>query len=195
MEKRMNKKEQRCQLRTWRNSVDATLRETWSREICNYLLQHILLQETKHIYAYSAIASEVSLQHLIMEMLSQEKMIGLPAVCGENMEFYAISKDMVLKEGAFHIMEPQPSSDRWMQYENGICLVPGLGFDRSGNRIGYGKGYYDRYLASYPQLLRIGCCFDGQLIHQIACEENDLPMDYIVTQSGWIACKRNEDEI
>ena len=93
----MNKKEQRCQLRTWRNGVDATLRETWSREICNYLLQHILLQEAKHIYAYSAIASEVSLQHLIMEMLSQEKMIGLPAVCGENMEFYAISKDMVLK--------------------------------------------------------------------------------------------------
>ena len=66
----------------------------------------------------------------------------------------------------------------------GICFVPGIAFDKSGNRIGFGKGYYDRFLKDKPQITKIGICYDFQLLKkvQIPFDEFDIKMDIIVTE-------------
>lgn len=85
-----------------------------------------------------------------------------------------------LVEGKFGILQPQNGQEETAQ----IALVPLLCADRQGNRLGYGGGYYDRYFAAHPSVLRIGVAYEGQFVSSVPTEETDLPLDGFVTESG-----------
>ena len=99
------------------------------------------------------------------------------------MDFYLADFKTELKEGAFHIMEPRKGCKK-ADFSRAYCLVPGSVFDRSGNRIGYGKGYYDRYFAAYPLLYRIGIAYESQIEERIKPEKHDRKMHAMVTEHG-----------
>lgn len=189
----MNKQELRKELKKRRDGLPQDVRVAYSRQICQNLLDLPMIKEADFIYAYSATRSEVSLQALIEDALVRHSRIGMPKVFGDTMDFFAIRQVSDLKEGAFGILEPQADENDLLTDNRGICLVPGLGFDAAGGRIGYGKGYYDRYLQAFPGLIRIGCCFDEQLIEEIPKEAQDVSMDYLMTPSGLLVCKGNEE--
>lgn len=85
-----------------------------------------------------------------------------------------------LKRGAYGIPEPVSGADEPAE----ICVTPLLAVDKDGYRLGYGGGYYDRYFASHPNVLRVGICYAGQAVETLPHGEFDLPVHAIVTEEG-----------
>ena len=111
------------------------------------------------------------------------KKVLLPEVIdGENMVIREYTGKHDLKEGAFHIMEPIGSLFPEEKYQEiHLAIIPGMAFDQQGNRLGRGKGYYDRFLQKIPQVYKIGICFPFQLVDEIPTEETDIKMDAIMS--------------
>ncbi len=113
---------------------------------------------------------------------------ALMLVPGTNqMEFYEIESMKELFPGYQGILEPAANRDRLFEASScvhALMLVPGVVFDRNGNRIGYGKGFYDYYLKTYPYISKIGLAFSCQCIEEIPAEPQDICMDVVLTESG-----------
>ena len=96
-----------------------------------------------------------------------------------NMVFYRISALRDLSPGAYGILEPK-EAEAYQDEANALCLVPGLAFSADGARLGYGKGYYDTFFAQHP-VLKLGLCYDFQLVPQVPTQPHDVRMDGILT--------------
>ena len=138
------------------------------------------------VLAYWPLPDEVDIRPLIDQLVAQGKTVLLPKVTGEEtMELHRYTSPADLVEGAFHIMEPigEPFTD----YDKiDVALIPGMAFDAAGHRLGRGKGYYDRFLASHlsplapcPSPLKIGICFPFQRVPKVPSEEHDILMDIL----------------
>lgn len=126
------------------------------------------------ILIYYSINSEVDTLKLIKYCLNNKKRVFIPR-CNDNMDFYLIDNN--LKKGKFNIIESTSSIN---DYKNSICITPGICFDKYFYRIGYGKGYYDRFFKNYDGL-KIGVCYEECLIDNCYHDENDVPVDIIIT--------------
>ena len=155
--------------------------------ICNRLIQTVLFQEAIHIALYCALNNEVNTSELIENYYCKKKIV-LPVITGENMHFYHYSGSENLKKGAFGILEPV-SRDLVPPEDIDLFIIPGVAFDYHCNRIGRGKGYYDRYLADINKPT-IGLCFDFQLINSIPHEPHDKKMTLILTETTTISPHR-----
>jgi 5-formyltetrahydrofolate cyclo-ligase len=121
------------------------------------------------------------------------KRVLYPAVCGERMVFRQVQGMGCLSEGCFGILEPCPTGDDHLADEPDLIVVPGVAFDGYGHRIGYGKGYYDKFLQHPGRKAHlIGLCHDFQLIDgTIPAERHDIRMEILVTDRRVIHCGSN----
>ncbi len=132
------------------------------------------------LLAYADYGSELRTGKLIWEALSAGKRVFLPRVEGENMAFYRIGDLSELARGYKGIPEPagdtEPYSGGEDRAEGTLLLMPGVAFDRNRNRIGYGKGFYDRYLAENPALRQrsIAVGYRCQMLEELPREETDI---------------------
>lgn len=132
------------------------------------------------ILGYADYGSEISTRELIQDALSAGKKIFLPRVEGENMTFYRVSDLSGLVQGYKGIPEPQGDTESYhggkQAAERTLLLMPGVAFDRYRNRIGYGKGFYDRFLADNPELQgrSIAVGYQCQLLDALPAEETDI---------------------
>ena len=149
--------------------------------ICNRLIQTQLFRDSICIALYCAFGNEVSIYDL-MDECRFGKNIVLPVITGENMRFYPYTGKENLKKGAFGILEPV-SLDLVPPANIDLFIVPGVAFDYACNRLGRGKGYYDRYLSDIDKSV-IGLCFDFQLVESIPCEPQDKKMTMVITESA-----------
>ena len=100
-----------------------------------------------------------------------------------------IDFDSLIPSGRFGILEPIELAK--ITYKSiDMVLVPGVIFDKNGYRLGYGLGYYDRFLNKLPKAVKVGLCFDFQVMDKVPREEHDIPVDYIVTDKEIIECRR-----
>lgn len=158
-----------------------------SSSICQKLIELIEKKDfcqSDWIFVYSATQHEVDLKEFMQYALEHDINIAFPKVHGEFMEFYEVKSLSQLMEGAFHILEPSEEC-KWIRLNpNQTCtmLVPGVGFSEKGYRIGYGKGYYDRYLAMYPQIYTIGIAYEMQICPDFTLNEFDIAMHKIITE-------------
>ncbi len=167
-----------------RNELSAEKRAFRSSQICNHLKNYITEMQnfkTCGIYGYYPHGSEVSLLELFAWLLAQEIVLAFPKVLGDKMEFYRVTSMADFCPGAFGIMEPKEGCKE-ADAVHAVCLVPGSVFDRSGNRYGYGKGYYDRYFSEKKGLYRIGAAFESQVEARIPSEQCDVKMHALVTE-------------
>lgn len=135
------------------------------------------------IALYSAIRQEVDTAGIVSAAFESGKRVLYPALCGRQMVFRLVGGLETLQEGAFGILEPCPTGIEHQADEADLIVVPGVAFDLSGHRIGYGKGYYDRFLM-HPgrKACLIGLCHDFQLLDRaIPADVHDIKMDIIVT--------------
>ena len=153
-----------------------------SERIVGYIIESALFQKNVHILGYYPLGKEASVLRVAEEALRQGKQVAFPKVAGADMVFVQVTDLKQFREGAFHIMEPVGGTI--VTWEEGLALTPGLAFDRSGARMGHGKGYYDRYFASYPRLIRAGVAFDNQIFDRIPSEAYDMDMQYVCTPEG-----------
>lgn len=180
------KKELRQRMLAQRDAMPKAERAEKSRQIAAHILQSAAYQNTKRIFTFVSMGSEVETAEIIAQAWRDGKTVAVPKTKkNREMQFYRLNSFAELEQGRFGVMEPKGSSI-CIPEEADLFLVPGLCFDERKNRIGYGGGYYDTYFAAHRTGRRVGLAFALQLCAQcLFVEKTDIPMDCIVTENGW----------
>lgn len=127
------------------------------------------------------IKGEVEADLLIPEAEKDGKKVFIPKVCGEEMIFNRYEADKVREQGKYQIRESD-SEEVLAPDEKTLIIMPGAVFDEKKHRIGYGGGYYDRYLSHYPQCRTIAVGFDLQIVEEIPADAHDISPEMIITE-------------
>ncbi len=151
----------------------------------NTLLQKLEKDEAfvqaKCVLLYHSLKDEVQ-THEFVEKWKDAKQIVLPVVVGDLLELREYTGLHDLKTGAYGIEEP--TGKLFTDYDRiELAIIPGVSFDKEGNRLGRGKGYYDRLLPSLKKAHKIGICYSFQMSEHIPCEPHDIKMDCIYTEN------------
>ncbi|MBI2101907.1 5-formyltetrahydrofolate cyclo-ligase [Candidatus Woesearchaeota archaeon] len=158
-----------------------------SSQICKNLFNLEQYKKSKVVMFFVSFDNEVDTHEIIKDAL-KNKTVAVPKVVQREIEPSVIIDFYNLAPAKFGILEPVGLMK--IAYKNiDIVLVPGIAFDREGHRIGYGFGYYDKFLKKVPKAVKIGLCFDFQVVDKVPREEHDVPVDLIVTESKVIECK------
>ena len=135
------------------------------------------------LYAYLSFNQEVRTNPIIERAWADGKRVAVPKVIGDEMVFIWIDNfDNLAPQGAFNITEPiedGPVADD----ATALVLMPGLAFDPEGHRVGYGGGFYDRYLAMQPNHPLVALCYDFQLLDRLEVESHDIPVELVITDA------------
>jgi 5-formyltetrahydrofolate cyclo-ligase len=173
-----------------RRQMSNSERDAASVSILSVLRSLPAFVSAQTVACYHAIDNEVSIADLFSEARETGKMIALPAVCGERLQFRMVADGQLLLPGAFNIAEPSLYAPVVNIDALDLVLVPGIAFDLQGRRIGYGKGYYDRTFHAWEGKGRlVGLCYDFQLVDQIMGEPHDVEMDMILTEKRLIVTR------
>lgn len=155
-------------------------RQRESARMEQMLLRHPKVQQARVIMLYAALPDEVYTSNCLIS-LAQTKTVLLPVVRGDLLEVRQFSTLGSMSPGAYNISEPQ--GQPWTDLSRiDLVIVPGVAFDRSGNRLGRGRGYYDRFL-SQPTLqaaYKLGLCYPCQLCDRVPAEPCDICMDEVL---------------
>lgn len=182
----MEKAAAREEMRARRKALGAEERETLQSQALTRLLSVPELHQAEWVYPFVSCRTEIDTWELIRSLLKQEKQrIAVPRVEGTVMEFVEIHAWQDLQPGTMGILEPVDGEV--VAAAHGVMLIPGLAFDRTGNRVGYGAGYYDKYLEQHDgaDLYTLAYAFDFQVVDQIGAEAHDRKVDAIVTDQGF----------
>lgn len=179
------KSELRKEILAQRNKVSPVDKILASRAVLYSLGQMPEFQKANRLLLYVSYGSELPTEEIFSAAIWQEKEVYVPKVLSPgHMEFYRITSYEQLIDGYQGILEPVGDTERYIvnaSTPKDLILVPGSVFDKKGNRIGYGKGFYDRYLTGLP-IQKCGICYDLQLVDEILAEPGDVPMDFLVTE-------------
>ncbi len=182
------KKEIRQKIRQKRRELKEELWKEKSAAVTAVVTAHPWFQEAKNIYTYAAYNREVRTQEIIDTAFKTGKNVWVPKIVGKTMHFCHIENMDDLKPGFYGI--PEPADCPTTHYDDlpaentcgSLMIMPGVGFDEECHRIGYGGGYYDRYLAKSPEIPRIALAFEFQIFPEIPYEEHDIRPDIVVTE-------------
>lgn len=152
-----------------------------SRLLCRRVLQSEAYQTCRTIYGYLPFNQEVDLHMLLQQALADGKQVALPKCIGTEMKFILLSDLSQVHPSAFGAPEPTVAEPEACD-DTALVIVPGLVFDRHGHRIGYGGGYYDRFLAREPHHPTIALCYDFQLTDTLPAEAHDIPVDRVFAE-------------
>lgn len=169
-------------------------KERIGNRVCNCLMQ---LPEYRHSHTvmwYLNHRSELPTHHAILEALANGKRIVIPYCESGRLNLWQLCALHELVPGSYGILEPP--KERWGEsnrrinpVELDLIVVPGLGFDRRGNRLGNGQGYYDRFLNLVrPQTSLIALCYESQLFDEVPVGPHDVPVHKIITEKRIYAC-------
>jgi len=158
-----------------------------SKKIQKRLKKINSFMDAQKIGMYYPIGSEILTQDIIQELLSDGKDVFLPKVMGKNMEFRKIIDFSSLEKGSFDIMEPKEDCE--IDNELEVVLVPTVGISPSGVRLGYGHGFYDRFLAEHKSVT-ISLTLEKQIVKNIPKSEHDIMIDWIITEDRILETQR-----
>lgn len=176
-EKQELRKTVRLLKREYRQEQLATL----SLAIIERLIMEPHFRKAKTVMLYCALPDEVDTRELLNHCIEKGKKVLLPKVTGETtMELRQYTGNDDLAVGAFGILEPTGATFNAFDTIE-VAVIPGMAFDSNGNRLGRGKGYYDRFLSMLPaRIYKIGVCFDFQKFEHIPTATNDIQMDCVI---------------
>lgn len=150
------------------------------------LFNHVIWKDSEVIGATWSQTMEWNTKPIMEEAWKENKIICIPKSDSitKQLEFYQIKKESDLQLGYGNIMEPRPeTTEKITKDEIELLIVPGIVFDRSGNRIGFGGGFYDRFLADFNQKT-VSLVSKCQLVPLIPSEVHDIPVQFIITEEG-----------
>ena len=162
-----------------RDNTSFDLLKIASKKIQKRINKVYAFKDAKKIGLYYPIGSEILTQDIIQELISKGKEVFLPKVMGENMEFRKIKDFSSLESGNFDIMEPKEDCevDNYLD----IIVVPTVGISPAGVRLGYGHGFYDKFLEK-KDAVTISLTLEKQIIKNIPKSEQDISIDWIITE-------------
>ena len=154
--------------------------EEWSHQITDQVLKLSEFVKAKHILAYADYNHEVMTRYIIEEAWKAGKEVAVPKVVGKDMVFYRLTDFSQLEPGYFGI--PEPVRGEIVKWEDALMVMPGVAFDPENNRVGYGGGFYDKYLEKHPNLHAIAIAFELQMYRDLPFEEHDIKPEKVVTE-------------
>ena len=175
----MNKKELRKAIREKKRAMSAQEIEAKSRALTKAFLRSEAYHAAKTIYGYLPYNQEVRTVALLEQALRDGKRVAVPKCYGDEMRFIYMTDLSAVEKGYAGIPEPiadGPVADD----ETALVLMPGMAFDPAGHRIGYGGGFYDKFLAKEPDHPTLALCYDFQVLPHLETEEFDIPVDAVI---------------
>lgn len=151
-----------------------------SRRIFKSLRSLPEYRKARWVYAYVDCRHEVMTREFIETAWKDGKEVAVPKVEGKDMVFYSIRDFSELEEGYYGIQEP--ATGRKAEAEDALMIVPGVAFDKNRHRIGYGGGFYDRYLSVHRDHTTAAVAFEFQLLDHLPCEPTDILPEILVTE-------------
>lgn len=175
----MDKQQIRIHMRKLIRCLPAEIHLSAAQRIAEMVAQHLIFQRATHVMLFNSLPDEVSTSPLL-NLSTDIKKVYLPRVSGDDIEVVPLGTKFST-DNRYGIQEPigTPLSDPTLL---DLIIVPGVAFDHNCNRLGRGKGYYDRFLNTL-QVPTIGICFHEQIVPQIPCEVHDKAMDFVITPS------------
>ena len=172
----------RSESRERRRSMNGAQKASYDKKICNKLLNSWAVREASAVLTYVSTSIEVDTRAFIESLFALGKTVAVPR-CGEapgEMGFYVINSFNDLEDGAFGVLEPKRECTEYAETQGSVCVVPAFIFDEEGYRLGYGKGYYDRFLSRYGGK-KIGICYDCDICEKLYHGRYDRAVDMIIT--------------
>ena len=167
----------RSKIKAQRNALSNNEVATLSNAVVNNLL-NIDLSAYNNVFIYRSFKNEVDTTRLISTFLNENKTLAYPVIINDIM-IAGIPKDNNETLSKFGTLEP---TNYEVLDKIDVCFVPIIACDKNKNRLGFGKGYYDKFLSTHP-CLKIGLCYDFQVVEKITPNNWDIPLDLIVTES------------
>ena len=175
----MDKKALRKAIRQQKAAMTPEQIEKASAELCRQFLATEQYQKATTVYGYLPYNQEVRTEPILEHALRDGKQVAVPKIFGDKMEFIYLSGLDAVAPGYAGI--PEPVADEPVARDaTALVLMPGIAFDKSGHRVGYGGGYYDRYLAREPGHPTVALCYGFQLFESLDTEEFDVPVDLVL---------------
>ena len=178
------KKQMRSSCKEARRSMDKSLKANYDKKIQNKLLNLFIVREADVILTYVSTDIEVKTLDFIETLLKQGKKVAVPKCLNDkgDMNFFIIESLSDLESGFFGVQEPDPQKALIAETtEKSVCIVPAFLFDEKGFRLGYGKGYYDRFLSKF-QGKTVGVCYNENIRDSLMHGKYDRPVELIVTE-------------
>lgn len=174
----------RRRARNLRDALSPENTSDWSREICASLLQ--VLDGESPVMVYASKEREVNTRALISRLLERGTEVVVPIIeqKGCRLRLSYLHDMATLSPSTFSVPEPIGHEIPADPADVEVVIVPMMAFDRRGHRLGYGAGYYDRFLSAHPHMKKIGVAFSCQETDSIPADENDVCMDVIITERG-----------
>lgn len=175
----MDKKELRRTIREKKRAMTEAEIEARSAKLAELFFQSEAYKNAKTIYGYLPYNQEVRTVPMLEQALRDGKRVAVPKVYGEEMKFLFLDDLSQVEKGYAGIPEPVadgPVADD----KTALVLMPGLAFDPQGHRIGYGGGFYDKFLAEEPNHPTLALCYAFQLLPTLETEEHDIPVDCVL---------------
>lgn len=175
----MTKEELRRQMLAARKRVPELMLRQRSGIIVQQLTRTEEWKKAKSVWTYISLPGEVETTTLIEKAWREGKEVAVPKVEGDDLTFRVIDDWSEVKEGYFHVLEPV---DRRISFEeDALVIMPGLAFDLTRNRLGYGRGFYDRFLTQHTQHPTIAVSYDFALFREIPHEDSDVRPQVVIT--------------
>lgn len=184
------KKQLREDIKAYRRSLDTLVKAEYDNRILDAVLASYAYRKSATVLTYVSTSIEVDTMELISRALREGKRVACPrCISGTHlMEFYYIKDASDLKPGAFGVLEPDADRERLVtDFYSCVCVVPGLSFDSGGYRLGYGKGYYDRFLSAFRGFT-IGLCYSECIHQELPHGRYDKAVGLLITEEGSKRC-------
>lgn len=177
----------RLEYRSRRASIPADEKRALDERICAAIISLASFRYAHTVLMYAPTGSEIDLMPIALHALKCGKRVAFPRcnVADRTMDFKYVDSLDELSVGEYSIREPDESAPSVIDFSHSICIVPGLVFDREGFRVGYGKGYYDRFLSNYGET-KIGPVYSDFILDYVPRGRFDRRVDTLVCEKGVI---------
>ena len=179
------KSELRQKYRSLRQAMPPEIKAQKDEAIAAQVRRLWQYQRNSVLLIYVSTPIEVDTFRVIRQAIADGKRVAVPRCVPDtrNMEFYYIDSTDELEPGMFGVLEPKPNPDRlYKESDRGLCIVPAFSYDWSGYRLGYGKGYYDRFLSQFEGNM-VGICYSECVQRSLPHGRYDRPVELLVTES------------
>ncbi len=178
----------RATFREKRRAISAEERARRDSLICKKMLSLATYRYAETVLSYSPLKGEVDITEFNLAVLKSGKRLALPRCVPDTpiMNFYYVESLTELEDGSWSIKEPSEKNEIWQNSsQNTLCVIPAMAFDTDGYRLGYGKGYYDRFLPS-KNLTTLGVVYSDFTVKRLPRGRYDFSVDMVLTEEGLI---------
>ena len=175
----MDKKELRAQIRALKRAMTEEQIVSKSEQLGELFAESELYKNAKTIYGYLPYNQEVRTVAMLEQAIRDGKKVAVPKCYGDTMNFIYMDDLSKVESGYAGIPEPI-ADDPVADDKTALVLMPGMAFTKNGDRMGYGGGFYDKFLAAEPEHPTLALCYDFQMVESLPTEEYDIPVDCVL---------------